>query len=501
MSRPNLQIALDHNDLEHALGDVMKVGDVVDIIEVGTILCLQEGQKAIRCIHSIFPDKKLVADTKCADAGGTVARNVANAGADWMTVICCATMPTMKAAQKEIGELQVELYGNWTFEQAKDWYNIGIRQVIYHQSRDALLSGEAWGEKDSSKVSKLIELGFNVSVTGGLNPNTLQLFEGIDVYTFIAGRGITAAEDPMKAAHNVSKMRSFVSGGKEMAQIGIYEKALPKDISWKERFSLVKEMDFDFIEMSIDETDERLARLDWSEEKIAELREEMFSSGVRIHSICLSAHRRFPFGSADPEKKKAAKQLMKKAIHLAHNLSVKVIQIAGYDVYYEEKSMNSREDFIEGIKESVKEASKYGIILSVEIMDDPFMNSISKFLEIKEQIHSPFLQVYPDLGNLSAWPENNPARELEKGIDYITAIHLKDTYPVTKEYSGQFRDVTFGNGCVDFLGLLRHLKRLDYDGTFLIEMWSEKSQDFRREIQQAKDYLSSKLKEAGYDVL
>ena len=45
MSRPNLQIALDHNDLEHALGDVMKVGDVVDIIEVGTILCLQEGQK------------------------------------------------------------------------------------------------------------------------------------------------------------------------------------------------------------------------------------------------------------------------------------------------------------------------------------------------------------------------------------------------------------------------------------------------------------------------
>ncbi|TKN94755.1 xylulose 5-phosphate 3-epimerase, partial [Enterococcus faecium] len=55
--------------------------------------------------------------------------------------------------------------------------------------------------------------------------------------------------------------------------------------------------------------------------------------------------------------------------------------------------------------------------------------------------------------------------------------------------------------CVDFLGLLRHLKRLDYDGTFLIEMWSEKRQDFRREIQQAKDYLSSKLKEAVYDVL
>ena len=101
-----------------------------------------------------------------------------------------------------------------------------------------------------------------------------------------------------------------------MAQIGIYEKRYPKDISHgKNVFPFVKEMDFDFIEMSIDETDERLARLDWSEEKIAELERRDVQLRVRIHSICLSAHRRFPFGSADPEKKKAAKQLMKKAIH------------------------------------------------------------------------------------------------------------------------------------------------------------------------------------------
>lgn len=100
MKRPNLQIALDHNSLEDALADCMKVGEIVDIIEVGTILCLQEGQKAIRCLRRMFPNKTIVADTKCADAGGTVARNVAQAGADFMTVICCATLPTMAAASK-----------------------------------------------------------------------------------------------------------------------------------------------------------------------------------------------------------------------------------------------------------------------------------------------------------------------------------------------------------------------------------------------------------------
>ncbi len=200
MSRPKLQIALDHNDLEHALTDVCKVGEIVDIIEVGTILCLQEGRKAISCIRSVFPDKTIVADTKCADAGATVAKNVAEVGADFMTVICCATIPTMKAAQKEVKELQVELYGDWTYEQAAEWRKIGIKQVIYHQSRDALISGEVWGEKDLAKIEKLIEMGFEVSVTGGLSVDTLQLFDGIAVYNFIVGRGISGAADPVKAA-------------------------------------------------------------------------------------------------------------------------------------------------------------------------------------------------------------------------------------------------------------------------------------------------------------
>lgn len=200
MEIPNLQVALDHSDLPSAIADVVAVGDVVDIIEVGTILCLQAGAEAVKCMRALYPNKIIVADTKCADAGGTVAKNCREAGADWMTVICCGTIPTMKAAAKEIQEVQVELYGDWTYEQARKWLDAEISQVIYHQSRDALLAGETWGEKDLSKVKKLIEMGFRVSVTGGLDVETLKLFKGVAVYTFITGRGITAAENPKAAA-------------------------------------------------------------------------------------------------------------------------------------------------------------------------------------------------------------------------------------------------------------------------------------------------------------
>ena len=43
--------------------------------------------------------------------------------------------------------------------------------------------------------------------------------------------------------------------------IGIYEKATPKHFSWRERLEFAKEMGFDFVEMSVDESDARLARL------------------------------------------------------------------------------------------------------------------------------------------------------------------------------------------------------------------------------------------------
>jgi len=280
--------------------------------------------------------------------------------------------------------------------------------------------------------------------------------------------------------------------------LGIYEKALPKNISWKERLLLAKKLGFDFVEMSIDETDERLDRLDWTREERKEIREAIDETNVKILSICLSGHRRFPFGSEDAKVRAIALELMEKALNLASDLGVRTIQLAGYDVYYEEKTLRSREYFIENLKQAVAMAASKEIVLSIEIMDDPFMNSISKFLKIKEQIRSPYLQVYPDLGNLSAWPGNDVGYELEIGIDQISAIHLKDTLAVTDQFAGKFKEVPFGNGCVDFLGCLKTLKRLEYHGPFLIEMWSENSDTPEKEIEEAKAFLWPYLKEAGY---
>ena len=159
--------------------------------------------------------------------------------------------------------------------------------------------------------------------------------------------------------------------------LGIYEKALPAGEDWLKRLTLAKELGFDFVEMSVDETDHRLARLDWSSEQRLRVIDAISRTGIRIPSMCLSAHRRFPLGSEDDKTRNQGLEIMRKAIVLAQDLGIRVIQLAGYDVYYQQANDHTRERFREGLQESVEMASRAQVTLAMEIMDYPLMNSIS----------------------------------------------------------------------------------------------------------------------------
>lgn len=280
-------------------------------------------------------------------------------------------------------------------------------------------------------------------------------------------------------------------------KLGIYEKALPKQISWQDRLSIAKACGFDFVEISIDETDERLARLDWSKKERLALVKAIVNTGVTIPSMCLSGHRRFPFGSRDEATRRKAYDIMEKAIQFAVDTGIRTIQLAGYDVYYEEQDEGTIERFQQGLEWAVERAASHQVTLAVEIMDTQFMSSISRWKKWDEIIKSPWFTVYPDLGNLSAW-NDNVAEELKLGIDKISAIHLKDTYKVTDSCAGQFRDVPFGEGCVDFVHCFKTLAELNYRGAFLIEMWTEKADEPIAEIIQARRWIEQKMQEGGF---
>lgn len=278
-------------------------------------------------------------------------------------------------------------------------------------------------------------------------------------------------------------------------RLGLYEKALPASLDWEEKIRTAQEMGFDFIEISIDESDERLQRLDWSDEEIYHLRRLCEHYGLPLQSMCLSAHRRFPFGSEDPALRQKAYDIMEKAINLAYKLGIRCIQLAGYDVYYEPQSAVTHQRFIDGMKTAAKMAERAGVMLGVEIMDTPYLNSLSKFEILKREIPSPFFMAYPDVGNITGW-NYDTCTELKLSREHIVQVHLKDTLKVSDQSHGQFRDLVIGEGQVDFPAIFRTLAEINYKGPMVLEMWAQDEQ-WASKLRLAKSRLDAMGQAAG----
>ncbi|WED29394.1 L-ribulose-5-phosphate 3-epimerase [Vibrio sp. DW001] len=285
----------------------------------------------------------------------------------------------------------------------------------------------------------------------------------------------------------------------ERHRIGLYEKALPNDFSWESRLKKAKELGFDFLEISIDESDERRSRLDWSDEEIYGLRHLCEQYGIPLQSMCLSAHRKFPFGSAQSEVRDQAALHMQKAITLAYKLGVRNIQLAGYDVYYEPANEETHKRFIEGMRYCSKLAEKAGVMLSVEIMDTEYLNSLSKFEVLNREVRSPFFTAYPDVGNINGW-NYDTCTELALSAPNITQIHLKDTYKVKEGYKGQFRDLVIGEGEVDFDAIFKTIKKSNIVVPLVIEMWAQ-DEKWEENIKTAQVRLNQACEAAGLPIL
>ncbi len=284
---------------------------------------------------------------------------------------------------------------------------------------------------------------------------------------------------------------------KEDITLGIYEKALPYGTDWEQKLATAERLGFDFVEISVDESDERLARLNWNRAERKAFSQTVLDSPLSVPTMCLSGHRRYPLGSHDRKIRRQALEVMEKAIGLAVDTGIRTIQLAGYDVYYENSDDDTGNWYREGMQKSLEMAARAQVMLAVEIMDHPFMNSIRKFMDLKRQLLSPWLTVYPDVGNLSAWG-NDVGEELTLGIDQIVCIHLKETLAVTAQHAGTFKEVPFGTGCVDFPSLFKKLQELNYRGPFLIEMWTEKAAEPEKEIAKAREWIFSRMHEGGF---
>ena len=275
-------------------------------------------------------------------------------------------------------------------------------------------------------------------------------------------------------------------------RLGIYEKAMPPRMEFKTMLSAARDAGFDFMEISIDETDERQARLDWGEVEKKDLIYAFHATGMHIDTMCLSGHRKYPLGSHDAEKRARSMEMLKKAVLFSESLGIRLIQLAGYDVYYEESDADTRRWFGENLAEGVRFAAAHGVAMGFETMETPFMDTISKAMHYVHEIDSPYLGVYPDLGNLTnacRIYESEVTKEIDCGRGHLMAMHIKETE------EGKYRDMRFGTGQVDFAQGIR--QALDAGvRMFVAECWHDGRDDWRGAIREVNNFVRERFEQA-----
>lgn len=196
---------------------------------------------------------------------------------------------------------------------------------------------------------------------------------------------------------------------------GVLTSMLPKELSWKDKFQLAKDVGFEAVEGQTEE----------SPAVEAEMQKASESTGLPIHSVMNMLHWQFPLSSPDPAAVEKSMKGMETSIRNA-------VAWGGTTVLLVPGVVNPQTGYADAYKRSqvqirklIPLAEKSKIIIAVENVWNKFLLSPMEFAAYVDSFQSPWVKAYFDVGNilLYGYPQDW-IRTLGKAR--IAKVHLKD---------------------------------------------------------------------------
>ena len=218
--------------------------------------------------------------------------------------------------------------------------------------------------------------------------------------------------------------------------------------------------------------------------------ELLYESGMPLRTMNVSALTKYALGDEDDAIRARGLDIARHAIPLAADLGVRVVMFPGYDVYFGTSTPETVRRFHEAMDELKLLAARYGTLIGFETMENEFMNTVEKGMRWVETLASPYVQLYPDIGNTTnaaVLHGTDVLADLRLGRGHIAAFHLKETKP------GVFREIPYGEGHVDFPGAIETVWALGVR-RFVTEFWYDKTiPDWRGELFKARSRFTALL--------
>tara|TARA_Y100000590_G_scaffold23943_1_gene27302 strand:- start:107 stop:739 length:633 start_codon:yes stop_codon:yes gene_type:complete len=185
-----LQVAFDLQSSDEVLNFLEKNGDLIDIVEIGTPLIIEEGLKSVLKIKKKFPKQTVLADLKIMDAGLLEAQIGFDAGADIVTVLGLASKKTLSSvkqtAVKNRRKVMVDMI-NHPYPEKKwnELMNMEMDFCCLHTANDDTKDGG--NPLNDLKRFYNSHGGKNIAVAGGLNPDMIRKINSFHPEIVIVG--------------------------------------------------------------------------------------------------------------------------------------------------------------------------------------------------------------------------------------------------------------------------------------------------------------------------
>lgn len=261
-------------------------------------------------------------------------------------------------------------------------------------------------------------------------------------------------------------------------EIGLYEKAMRNTLTWKEKLQCAKECGYDYLEISIDATEEKINRIYMDTEEKREIMEAIFDTGIPIGSMSVSALTKYALGDPDQAVRDRGMEIAEKSIQLSSALGVRTVMIPGYDIYYGESTIETKRYFLENIRKIAEIAEREGILVGFETMENNFMNTTGKAVQHVNMVDSAYLKIYPDAGNITnaaVANRHDVCEDLSLGKGKLIALHLKETKPDV------YREVPFLTGHVEFERIINTAWKLGVR-RYVTELWDVGQPQWKEDI-------------------
>lgn len=204
-----LQLAIDLLDVNAARRLLDEVIDLIDIVEIGTPLILQEGIKIVTAIKASYPSITLLADLKIVDAGEIEAQIGFAAGADIVTVLGLAHDVTIQGALNQARhhgkQIMADLIAvNDVQSRARALEEIGVDYLCVHTAFDVQSHGQ--GPLADLQAIKRVCQQAKIAVAGGIKPATLPNIVTQQPDVVVVGGYITGQTDKRKAVLAIKQL-------------------------------------------------------------------------------------------------------------------------------------------------------------------------------------------------------------------------------------------------------------------------------------------------------